>query len=67
MRNGFSLIELLVVIAILGIISAVGLTVYNDFLTVLGTLKTRDAAKIAAEIKAVVWRLIPSLVKLVAV
>ena len=31
MRNGFSLIELLVVIAILGIISAVGLTVYNDF------------------------------------
>lgn len=32
MRNGFSLIELLVVIAILGIISAVGLTVYNDFL-----------------------------------
>ena len=33
MRNGFSLIELLVVIAILGIISAVGLTVYNDFLT----------------------------------
>ena len=32
MNNGFSLIELLVVIAILGIISAVGLTVYNDFL-----------------------------------
>lgn len=32
-RQGFSLIELLVVIAIIGILAAIGLIVYNDYIT----------------------------------